>query len=195
MGLLRGRDFSLIETDVVAVTIKIGTIIPFAGVTPPTGWLFCHGQGLNVNTFSKLFNVIFFTYGSSGDLQTFNLPDLRGRCVVGKDDMGGSFAGRMTLGLSGINGTVLGAAGGEQIHTVSLAQLALHGHATRMADDTEGNGDGGIMAGNEIRIENFPAFTGTLANTQGRQITGEGGGSSHLNVQPSIILNYIIKYE
>lgn len=64
--------------------IFIGTILPFAGSYAPTGWLFCNGQQLSIQTNAALYSIIGITYGGDGKT-TFNLPDLRGRFIVGSD--------------------------------------------------------------------------------------------------------------
>ncbi|MBM7868310.1 phage tail protein [Heliobacterium gestii] len=60
----------------------IGTILPWACVRAPQGWMFCEGQELPVNQNQAIFSLIGFTYGGNGST-TFKLPDLRGRCPVG----------------------------------------------------------------------------------------------------------------
>src|SRR5262249_47771020 len=67
-------------------------------------------------------------YGAGDGSTTFNIPDLRGYLLAGKDDMGGAAASRITAGASGIDGTVLGAAGGAQTVTLITAQMPAHGH-------------------------------------------------------------------
>jgi phage-related tail fiber protein len=57
-----------------------------------------------------------------------SLPDLRGRVGVGMDNMGGSTASRLTTAGASIDGTVLGAAGGAETHTLSSAQMPSHTH-------------------------------------------------------------------
>ncbi|RYZ48711.1 MAG: phage tail protein [Sphingobacteriales bacterium] len=60
----------------------IGYITLFAGNFAPAGWQLCYGQSLNINEYQALFSIISFTYG--GDNRTsFNLPDLRGRSIIG----------------------------------------------------------------------------------------------------------------
>jgi len=63
------------------------------------------------------------TYGAGDGSTTFNVIDKRGRTSIGKDDMGGGAAGRITSGGSGITGTTLGANGGAETVTVSQANL------------------------------------------------------------------------
>lgn len=70
-----------------------GAVISYAGSSAPTGWLLCAGQSLLTASYAALFGAIGYTYGGSG--ANFNLPDLRGRVVAGKDDMGGTAANRL----------------------------------------------------------------------------------------------------
>ena len=61
----------------------VGMIIPFPYTNfVPQGWLSCEGQSLSVSTYQVLFTLIGTTYGGNGST-TFNLPDLRGRGIVG----------------------------------------------------------------------------------------------------------------
>jgi microcystin-dependent protein len=93
--------------DVVGDT---GEVKPFAGTTAPAGYLLCFGQAISRTAYAGLFAVLSTTYGVGDGSTTFNLPDLRGRVAAGKDDMGGSSAGR----LPNSGGTVLGAAPGAE---------------------------------------------------------------------------------
>jgi microcystin-dependent protein len=114
--------------------LPAGSVIPFAGSAAPAGWLMCGGQAVSRTTYAALFAVIGTTYGSGDGSTTFTLPDMRGRSVFGKDDMGGSAASRITSGVSNITGTTLGATGGDQnIHS--------HSHANSLTNNavTSGN--------------------------------------------------------
>src|SRR5688572_13958247 len=108
-----------IDTTVLtpAATSTTGIAVPYAGSSAPTDWLLCDGSAVSRTTYANLFAVIGTTYGSGDGSTTFNLPDLRGRTVAGKDNMGGAAANRITSGGSGIAGTTLGAVGGTQTHT------------------------------------------------------------------------------
>jgi microcystin-dependent protein len=153
--------------------------MPYAGSTAPTDWLLCYGQAISRTTYADLFAVVSTTYGAGDGSTTFNLPDLRGRVVAGEDDMGGTSANRLTNQSGGVDGDVLGAAGGSETHTLTTAQLASHTH------------------GQWNSVTNHGAFSGG-ATSAGTSATGgttgsAGSGSAHNNVQPTIILNYIIK--
>jgi len=68
--------------------IPAGTIMPFAGLTPPSGWLFCDGSYVSASEFAGLFSVIGYTYGKGvGAIPPMALPDLRSRALIGFDDM------------------------------------------------------------------------------------------------------------
>lgn len=106
--------------------LPAGAVIPYAGSAAPAGWLLCGGQAVSRSDYAALFAIIGTTYGAGNGSTTFNLPDLRGRVVAGEDDMGGTAANRLTSGNSGITGTTLGAAGGDE-------RLHQHQHANTAA--------------------------------------------------------------
>lgn len=64
----------------------IGSIIPYGGSQPPSGWLICDGRSLSKNIYFDLFKVIGYNFGGSDS--TFNLPDLRNRAVMGAGKTG-----------------------------------------------------------------------------------------------------------
>lgn len=160
----------------------IGAILDFAGATAPAGWLLCYGQSLlRAGTYADLFAVIGTTYGSA-DGTHFNVPDLRGRVAAGQDDMGGSSANRLTNPGSttgGIDGDVLGGTGGLETHQLTVAQLASHTHAYSLVNA----GGGGAAVG----VPQAPG-AGNVSTLSA------GGDTGHNNVQPTLILNKIIKY-
>lgn len=94
--------------------VPIGGMIPYGGATAPNGWLLCYGQAISRTTYAGLFAAIGTAYGVGDGSTTFNLPDKRGRVSIGKDNMGGSPANRVTNAVSGITATTLGATGGDQ---------------------------------------------------------------------------------
>lgn len=159
----------------------VGAVTPFAGTTEPTGWLLCYGQAVSRTTYKALFDLIGTTYGSGDGSTTFNLPDLRGRVVAGQDDMGGSSANRLTGLSGGVDGDVLAAAGGAEAHTLTTAEMPAHTHDYVRPLSTTDSDRGG--ASSEWSID----------NTQTLSTASTGGGGAHNNIQPTLILNYIIK--
>jgi microcystin-dependent protein len=165
------------ETDLDS--IPAGSIMSYAGSSAPAGWLLCHGATELIASYADLYAVLSTTYGGDG-VTTFGLPDLRGRVVAGKDDMGGATASRLTSGSkAGIDGATLGASGGVQEHQLTEPEMPIHTHTQSYRPNTAGRSSGG---------------TNTTAPATSTPETGEAGGDeSHTNVQPTIILNYIIK--
>lgn len=164
----------------IAFGLAAGIVVPYAGASEPAGWLLCYGQAVSRTTYAALFTAISTTYGVGDGSTTFNVPDLRGRVVAGQDDMGGSSANRLTGQSGGVNGDTLAATGGEETHTLSIAEMPAHTHA-QQADTLLTSGAGVADAS----VVNFGLTGGTTQST--------GGGGAHNNVQPTIILNYIIK--
>ena len=171
---------SVPASDFKEYIMPTGALMPYAGTSAPTGFLLCYGQAISRSTYADLFSAISTTYGTGDGSSTFNLPDLRGRVVAGQDDMGGSSADRLTDQTGGLNGDTLGDTGGSETHTLSTAQLPAHTHTVAAqqqvgGDSTNRGGSGQLGA----------AATITTSST--------GSGSAHNNVQPTIILNYIIR--
>jgi microcystin-dependent protein len=187
---------------VQALLVPTGTVAPYAGTAEPTGWLFCRGQEVLRSTYSALDTLITTTYGAytngSGGAGTshFRLPDLRGRVVAGQDDMGGTSANRLTGLSGGVDGDVLGAAGGAETHTLTEAQLAAHRHLTVV--DTVNTNVSPTASNSIVKARssggdgNYVIESSTSEPTLSRTSV-TGSGAAHNNVQPTIILNYIIK--
>jgi microcystin-dependent protein len=169
----------------VGAAFVAGMVMPYAGSSAPSGWLLAYGQDVSRTTYSDLFSAIGTTYGSGDGSTTFTLPDLRGRTVAGQDDMGGTSADRLTDQTGGLNGDTLGATGGSETHTLTEAELAAHSHSLGT--------NGRVQVGND----NGTAYSGKWVSGSGSTITysteDTGSDTAHNNVQPTIILNYIIK--
>ena len=204
-------------TSAAPAGVPAGLIGPYAGASAPSGWLLCFGQAVSRVTYAGLFSAISTVYGAGDGSTTFNLPDLRGRAIAGKDDMGGVSANRLTNQPGGLNGDVLGATGGVENVALTTAQLASHTHGVTDPNHTHGITDGGhshglsdgnnVMSsvggvafgssGGNMGITTIAsATTGISVNSASTGIStnAAGSGDAHNNVQPTIIMNYIIKY-
>ena len=186
-------------------TLPAGVVVDFAGIIPPGGFLLCFGQAVSRTTYAALFSAIGTTYGNGDGSSTFNLPDIRGRVIAGLDNMGGVAAGRMTVQISG---STLGAVAGEEQHVLVVGEMPSHTHAITDTGHTHSGlfqphnfggpsdnvSQGGPFNhlwrddnnGGPIPYSSNNAVTGiTLANT--------GSGTAHNNLQPTIMMNKLIK--
>lgn len=168
----------------------IGAVFDFAGSVVPNGYLLCYGQAVSRTDYAALYAVLGVVWGSGDGTTTFNLPDLRGRVSAGKDDMGGTAAARLD---SVLTGSQLGAVGGEQKHTLTTPEMPYHSHPVNdpghSHNYTAVSGSGGIGSGQ--------AFGQSSQNTSisgtGITLASVGGDGAHNNVQPTAVLNKIIK--
>lgn len=192
----------------------IGTLAPWAGNAAPTGWLLAHGQAVSRTAFPDLFAVLGVTYGAGDGATTFNLPDLRGRFVLGRDNMGGSAANRVTAAVSGVPATTLGGVGGDERlqqhahgvtdpghpHSGSTNITGDHNHVvtadvtnafTGIGSGLSGSGDVGI---GDTATTTSGAHAHTVTVNSGLtniSIQNAGAGGAQ-NIPPAIVLNFII---
>lgn len=149
-------------------SLPIGSIIPYSGETAPEGYSICDGKELNRETYKELFSIIGTTFGNGDGTSTFNLPDLKGRISVGLDSSDTDF-------------DTLGKTGGKKTHTLTIDEIPAHTH--NLAYNTSG---AGANTGGTVALGN--TSTTTLFAT-----LPTGGSKEHNNLQPYIVLNYIIK--
>lgn len=155
-----------------------GTIIDYAGSTEPVGWLFCYGQQISRISYATLFAAIGTTYGVGDGSNTFNLPDLRGRVRISKDNLGGTPANVVTNAAA----DTLGGVAGAETHTLSITEIPSHDHRVIVSGSVANNtGTNQVSSGSGGGTWSAPQ-TGTA-----------GGGGAHANMQPYMALNSLIK--
>ena len=200
-GTLKKTTGTAMTTLVSAV--PVGVIFDFSGATAPGGFFFCYGQSISRVTYSALFAAIGTIYGTGDGSTTFNLPDLRGRVVAGKDDMGGTSSDRLA---SVLNGDQLGGAGGAEYVALTEAQLASHQHyfpggtfgASYVGiagyQTVYGSGPIGSTGGLGFTPNSPITFGGTVHTPVYGPTDHRGSNQGHANIQPTMVMNKIIKY-
>ncbi|MCA9202471.1 MAG: phage tail protein [Planctomycetales bacterium] len=142
-------------------------------VFPPKGWALCDGQLLPINQNQGLFSLLGTTFGGDGRVN-FALPDMRGRTPI---HVGGSH--------------VLGGRGGEQAHTLSIAELPRHVHEARGSSTTGSTQDAtnNVLGTVASRIYTDPSALTSLSPST---IANVGGSQAHQNMQPFLTLSFCI---
>lgn len=145
---------------------------------PPKGWALCNGQLLPINQNQGLFSLLGTTFGGDGRVN-FALPDLRGRTPI---HVGSSHT--------------LGERGGEQAHTLSIAEIPTHTHVLN-ATGLPGNSPNPVFSGTGHRFATDPgnAYTSSASNLtslNAGSVSNVGGSQAHLNMQPFLTLSFCI---
>jgi len=145
----------------------------------PTGWALCNGQILSIGSNTALFQVIGTAYGGDG-ISNFALPDLRGRVPIQPGQA------------PGLTNRTRGESGGSETHTLGIAHLPGHTHTLRAstANGATDNPDTGIPARNPAAIPGFAANAD--ADLAAGAVASAGGSQAHNNLQPYIVVNYLI---
>jgi len=176
----------------VSTGIPPGALQPYAGTTAPAGWLIADGTAVSRTTYARLFGAIGTQHGAGDGSTTFNLPDLRGRIPVALDNQGsGVDAGRI-----GVLANTVGLSGGEELHALSIAELAAHSHTDAGHVHQERAWNLVVGGSNTVALQaNAAADVGVGSNTSSAAaaIQNTGSGTAHNNMPPYILSLYLIK--
>jgi len=207
---------TIVSTRPLTGSIPIGLgPLPWSLSAAPAGWVLCYGQTLSRVTYAALWAIAqteiaagntFFNNGNGVD--TFGIGDMRGRVAAGKDDMGGTAAGRLTASDFGADPKVLGAGGGDKTSTLVTANLPPYTPSGSITNGT-------ITIGNPNNLQGFGGNTngqsggdraipnaGKILNSDTLILsqapsdftgTAQGGTSTPISrAQPTLITNYIL---
>ena len=134
--------------------------------------MLCDGSEVSRTTYQQLFNTIGTSYGQGDGFTTFNLPDLRGKDIIGKL-------------MSDTDFNALGKTGGEKTHALTVAEMPRHQHNV-------GNYNAG---GDTVSYTDYMSQSGGANKGFSTNIKTDyaGNGNAHNNLQPYTVANYIIK--
>lgn len=142
-------------------------------------WIEENGQAISRVTYASLFAKIGTIYGAGDGVNTFNVPDKRGRTTVGigsDNNTGGRITGATAPSIT------LGGAFGTETHTLTIAQMPSHTHALSLYAPATYASGGASQGTNQNNT--FPQIPATQAT---------GGGAAHPNVPPSLFMRYYIR--
>lgn len=162
--------------------IPAGTVTLWVGETAPTNWLICEGQAVSRTAYPSLFNAIGIKYGAGDGVNTFNLPNLKGRTPVGLDTSQTEF-------------NALAKVGGSKTHLLTAAQSGIRDHTHPFGWGTpngdllglQGGGGGGWALLNDGANNNIYRPGGVGANL------AANAQEAHPILQPYTVVNFIIK--
>ena len=167
--------------------MPLGTVLPIATESVPEGWMLCDGREISIEEYQGLYDLIGTTYGAGDSAfwaqvffpaTTFNIPDLRGRTIIGANDMGGEQSDVLT-----IHQASAGQVGGEEMHQLTEEEMPSHSH------------DVPISYGGGGQDFIFPVGSNWPPVGDSHPTSSVGGDQPHNNMQPYLALNYMMKVQ
>lgn len=169
--------------DSVTSSTPPGVVEMYAGATAPSGYLLCDGTAVSRTTYAALFAVIGTTYGAGDGSTTFNLPNLKGRVPVGLDASQTEF-------------DALGETGGAKTHVLTIAEMPAHNHSgTTSISGVPASRGTSLSTSSRVPLAGGSTSSDTITGSDhAHGISSQGGGDAHNNLQPYLVMNYIIHY-
>jgi microcystin-dependent protein len=158
----------------------VGEIRMFGGSFAPVGWALCQGQTIAISQNDTLFNLIGTTYGGDGQ-STFDLPNLAGRVPVHQGQ---------GPGIS--QQYIIGETGGVESVTLTTNQMPNHNHAFIASTHAQDKPSpaGAIYATAESATIFFAGTPDVSLNAA--SVQPQGGNQPHENMQPFLVVTFII---
>lgn len=138
----------------------------------PKGWALCNGQLLPINQNQALFSLLGTTFGGDGRVN-FALPDLRARVPI-------------HVG----SGHAVGERGGEQAHTLSIAELPTHTHVLNGSTNTAVNSPASSPVLGTTNPQQGYVTASNLVAMAPNVVGNTGGSQAHVNMQPFLVLTF-----
>jgi len=156
--------------------VPAGTVVQYAGIAAPSGFLLCDGSSYSSAVYSNLFAAIGTNWGVSNGTNNFTVPDFRGRISLGAG------VGNVDSNNIPLTARILAQHGGEEIHQLTVAEMPAHVHGVTYVPAHWGSSTDGYINNNAL-------------SAQGTYNTEPTGGNQPHNIMPPFaVVNYIIKY-
>lgn len=152
-------------------TLPVGMIMPgaFSSTMVVEDWLKCDGSAVSRTEYSELFSAIGVSYGNGDGSTTFNLPNIKGKMIIGYDPDDNDF-------------DTMGAIGGSKTHTQTIEEMPSHNHSIPNSY-LDNRTDGSVRQ----------TGTGSYISRAGSNTNNTGGGQPMDIMNPYIVMNYYIK--
>jgi microcystin-dependent protein len=163
----------------------VGEIRLFGFPRIPTGWFACDGSLQSIAQYEVLYTLIGTTFGGDG-INTFGLPDLRGRIPISQGN-----------GTGGLTPRVLGEVGGEPEHQLLIAEIPSHSHPLTSTTNVGSTATPSntvhlaTVSPNTARLY-APASSVTTSSVMAPCVNSAGNSLPHPNMMPTLTGNFCI---
>lgn len=198
-------NLSKLATEVINKLVPAGTIHAYGGNVVPSGYFLCDGAAYSRTVFSALFGAVGTNYGSGDGASTFNVPDLRGLFLRGRDAGTLRDNDSSTRIASGLGGAVGDAVGSYQIDATRLANTPMSGSSVtgsnnqshthgQSTNNTNSQGFQAPQGSNQSGTNGGGGNTGPDSNGHNHNftLTMDTGGDAETRPK-NVYVNYIIK--
>lgn len=180
--------------DTATTSIPVGGVILFTGSDEPSGWFFCDGREVSRRLYQILFSVIGTRYGPGNGVDTFNIPDKRGKFIKGASapgvlDEGGQST--VTISLANLPDIAVTINDPGHIHAFTGASTAVPvtdpGHAHAITDPGHSHARGAAGPTSTTAVTGAsPTYspTSTAVSTTGITVNSATTGITIPNITP-----------
>lgn len=164
---------------VAPVNFPTGCVLPYAGTTAPEGWLLCDGSAVSRTDYASLFAVLGSAHGDGDGVDTFHIPDLRGRFVRGVDGAANRDPDKATRTAANSGGNT-----GNNVGSVQDDAVESHGHTSSI---------GYVGTFGSVSSGSRGSYGGTSSGSRDLTSTNASGRVSTESRGKNVNLNHIIK--
>jgi microcystin-dependent protein len=189
-GKIVVKESGLVPDKFAGGIVRPGTLMAYVGDTAPDGWLLCHGASVSQSTYPDLFAVIGTAWGQTGDAGTFNLPDMRGLFLRGRNRSSGGDPGAGSR-----TALQTGGATADNVGSYQADEVKQHTHTGNLTQNIRGyNNNNEFSFSTSAFATNAPLSlntNGTTGMTAGTY--REGTANTNESRPVNVAVNWIIK--